>query len=166
MTIYEVEAFWLIKKEKTVRHTIKSGMVDIAVGTFQWRCVKKVFIVHLILDPQTNIFNDCIHCLYCFQSSQRPFLVDPSSRATEWLKVHLKQNRLEVINQQVRCLSVGQHLNCANNDLDRLEIINQQVKCLSVVQLLHCANNDLKRLEVINQHVRCLSVGQHLNCAT
>ncbi|KAK3801155.1 hypothetical protein RRG08_006872 [Elysia crispata] len=33
-------------------------------------------------------------------SSLRPFLVDPSSRATEWLKVHLKENRLEVINQQ------------------------------------------------------------------
>jgi dynein heavy chain 2 len=30
----------------------------------------------------------------------RPFLVDPSSRATEWLKTHLKENRLEVINQQ------------------------------------------------------------------
>ncbi|XP_055895255.1 cytoplasmic dynein 2 heavy chain 1-like isoform X1 [Biomphalaria glabrata] len=33
-------------------------------------------------------------------SSLRPFLIDPSSRATEWLKVHLKANRLEVINQQ------------------------------------------------------------------
>ena len=31
----------------------------------------------------------------------RPFLVDPSSRATEWLKAHLKDQRLEVINQQV-----------------------------------------------------------------
>ncbi|XP_076446844.1 LOW QUALITY PROTEIN: cytoplasmic dynein 2 heavy chain 1-like [Babylonia areolata] len=32
--------------------------------------------------------------------SLRPFLLDPSSRATEWLKVHMKDNRLEVINQQ------------------------------------------------------------------
>ena len=31
----------------------------------------------------------------------RPFLVDPSSRATEWLKAHLKDQRLEVVNQQV-----------------------------------------------------------------
>lgn len=31
-----------------------------------------------------------------------PFLIDPSQRATEWLKVHLKESRLEVINQQVR----------------------------------------------------------------
>ncbi|XP_052360063.1 cytoplasmic dynein 2 heavy chain 1 isoform X2 [Oncorhynchus keta] len=29
-----------------------------------------------------------------------PFLIDPSSRATEWLRTHLKQHRLEVINQQ------------------------------------------------------------------
>ncbi|XP_043547742.1 cytoplasmic dynein 2 heavy chain 1 isoform X2 [Chiloscyllium plagiosum] len=29
-----------------------------------------------------------------------PFLIDPSSRATEWLKSHLKEARLEVINQQ------------------------------------------------------------------
>ncbi|ESO93665.1 hypothetical protein LOTGIDRAFT_209197 [Lottia gigantea] len=33
-------------------------------------------------------------------SSLRPFLVDPSSRATEWLKNHLKDSRLEVVNQQ------------------------------------------------------------------
>ncbi|XP_026994578.2 cytoplasmic dynein 2 heavy chain 1 isoform X2 [Tachysurus fulvidraco] len=29
-----------------------------------------------------------------------PFLIDPSSRATEWLRTHLKAHRLEVINQQ------------------------------------------------------------------
>ncbi|KAM6946318.1 LOW QUALITY PROTEIN: cytoplasmic dynein 2 heavy chain 1 [Aplochiton taeniatus] len=29
-----------------------------------------------------------------------PFLIDPSSRATEWLRTHLKDQRLEVINQQ------------------------------------------------------------------
>ncbi|KAF7666054.1 hypothetical protein LDENG_00118150 [Lucifuga dentata] len=29
-----------------------------------------------------------------------PFLIDPSSRATEWLRTHLKEYRLEVINQQ------------------------------------------------------------------
>ncbi|XP_071483964.1 LOW QUALITY PROTEIN: cytoplasmic dynein 2 heavy chain 1-like [Diadema antillarum] len=34
------------------------------------------------------------------QTSLRPFLVDPSLRATEWLKTHLKEARLEVINQQ------------------------------------------------------------------
>nr|XP_026693267.1 cytoplasmic dynein 2 heavy chain 1-like isoform X1 [Ciona intestinalis] len=35
-----------------------------------------------------------------FKSGLRPFLVDPSSRATEWLKQHLKESRLEVVNQQ------------------------------------------------------------------
>lgn len=30
-----------------------------------------------------------------------PFLIDPSSRATEWLRTHLREHRLEVINQQV-----------------------------------------------------------------
>ncbi|XP_041658498.1 cytoplasmic dynein 2 heavy chain 1 isoform X2 [Cheilinus undulatus] len=29
-----------------------------------------------------------------------PFLIDPSSRATEWLRTHLSQHRLEVVNQQ------------------------------------------------------------------
>ncbi|XP_057206860.1 cytoplasmic dynein 2 heavy chain 1 isoform X3 [Triplophysa rosa] len=29
-----------------------------------------------------------------------PFLIDPSSRATEWLRTHLKEHRLEIINQQ------------------------------------------------------------------
>ncbi|XP_066286377.1 cytoplasmic dynein 2 heavy chain 1-like isoform X1 [Branchiostoma lanceolatum] len=33
-------------------------------------------------------------------SHLRPFLVDPSSRAADWLKVHLKEARLEVVNQQ------------------------------------------------------------------
>ncbi|XP_061575223.1 dynein cytoplasmic 2 heavy chain 1 isoform X3 [Cololabis saira] len=34
------------------------------------------------------------------QSVACPFLIDPSSRATEWLRTHLKEKRLEVINQQ------------------------------------------------------------------
>nr|CAB3240329.1 cytoplasmic dynein 2 heavy chain 1-like [Phallusia mammillata] len=40
------------------------------------------------------------NALIILQSSLKPFLVDPSSRATEWLKVHLKESRLEVVNQQ------------------------------------------------------------------
>lgn len=31
-------------------------------------------------------------------------MIDPSFRATEWLKTHLKESRLEVINQQVQYL--------------------------------------------------------------
>ena len=40
------------------------------------------------------------NALVILQGEQYPFLVDPSQRATEWLKVHLKESRLEVINQQ------------------------------------------------------------------
>ena len=40
------------------------------------------------------------NALVILQGQQCPFLVDPSQRATEWLKVHLKESRLEVINQQ------------------------------------------------------------------
>lgn len=40
------------------------------------------------------------NALVILQGQQCPFLVDPSQRATEWLKSHLKESRLEVINQQ------------------------------------------------------------------
>ncbi|XP_013869519.1 cytoplasmic dynein 2 heavy chain 1 [Austrofundulus limnaeus] len=40
------------------------------------------------------------NALVILQSVACPFLIDPSSRATEWLRTHLKEHRLEVINQQ------------------------------------------------------------------
>uniref|UniRef100_A0A8B9KYF0 Cytoplasmic dynein 2 heavy chain 1 n=1 Tax=Astyanax mexicanus TaxID=7994 RepID=A0A8B9KYF0_ASTMX len=40
------------------------------------------------------------NALVILQSVACPFLIDPSSRATEWLRIHLKEHRLEVINQQ------------------------------------------------------------------
>uniref|UniRef100_A0A8C5PP60 Cytoplasmic dynein 2 heavy chain 1 n=1 Tax=Leptobrachium leishanense TaxID=445787 RepID=A0A8C5PP60_9ANUR len=40
------------------------------------------------------------NALVILQSQVCPFLIDPSSQATEWLKCHLKESRLEVINQQ------------------------------------------------------------------
>ncbi|KAK3531386.1 hypothetical protein QTP70_018186, partial [Hemibagrus guttatus] len=40
------------------------------------------------------------NALVILQSVACPFLIDPSSRATEWLRTHLKVHRLEVINQQ------------------------------------------------------------------
>ncbi|KAM3616882.1 uncharacterized protein V6R79_025341 [Siganus canaliculatus] len=40
------------------------------------------------------------NALVILQSVACPFLIDPSSRATEWLRTHLKEQRLEVINQQ------------------------------------------------------------------
>ena len=40
------------------------------------------------------------NALMIVQGELVPFLIDPSQRATEWLKTHLKDARLEVINQQ------------------------------------------------------------------
>uniref|UniRef100_H2M4S9 Cytoplasmic dynein 2 heavy chain 1 n=1 Tax=Oryzias latipes TaxID=8090 RepID=H2M4S9_ORYLA len=40
------------------------------------------------------------NALVILQSVACPFLIDPSSRATEWLRTHLKEHKLEVINQQ------------------------------------------------------------------
>uniref|UniRef100_A0A8C5YQN7 Cytoplasmic dynein 2 heavy chain 1 n=1 Tax=Marmota marmota marmota TaxID=9994 RepID=A0A8C5YQN7_MARMA len=40
------------------------------------------------------------NALVILQSRVCPFLIDPSSQATEWLKTHLKDSHLEVINQQ------------------------------------------------------------------
>ncbi|XP_043928516.1 cytoplasmic dynein 2 heavy chain 1 isoform X1 [Protopterus annectens] len=40
------------------------------------------------------------NALVILQSRVCPFLIDPSSQATEWLRKHLKDSRLEVINQQ------------------------------------------------------------------
>lgn len=40
------------------------------------------------------------NAMVILQSEQCPFLIDPSQRATEWLKTHLKESRLELVNQQ------------------------------------------------------------------
>ncbi|XP_041850617.1 cytoplasmic dynein 2 heavy chain 1 [Melanotaenia boesemani] len=40
------------------------------------------------------------NALVILQSVACPFLIDPSSRATEWLSTHLKEHKLEIINQQ------------------------------------------------------------------
>ncbi|CAB3978327.1 cytoplasmic dynein 2 heavy chain 1-like [Paramuricea clavata] len=40
------------------------------------------------------------NAMVILKSQMTPFLIDPSSRATAWLKNHLKEQRLEVVNQQ------------------------------------------------------------------
>ncbi|XP_076054654.1 dynein cytoplasmic heavy chain beethoven [Oratosquilla oratoria] len=40
------------------------------------------------------------NALVILQSMRRPFLIDPSSRASEWLKEHLKESTVEVTTQQ------------------------------------------------------------------
>ena len=39
--------------------------------------------------------------IWFFKSLDSVLLVDPSSRATEWLKKHLVKQKVEVVNQQV-----------------------------------------------------------------
>ena len=39
------------------------------------------------------------NAMVILQGEQCPFLIDPSQRATEWLRTHLKESRLEVISQ-------------------------------------------------------------------
>jgi len=56
-----------------------------------------MFFIVILYDIYLLIVS--VMCVF-IQSTLRPFLIDPSSRATEWLKVHLKDKRLEVINQQ------------------------------------------------------------------
>lgn len=48
--------------------------------------------------PSDNLSME--NALVILQGQQCPLLIDPSQRATEWLKTHLKESRLEVINQQ------------------------------------------------------------------
>ena len=42
------------------------------------------------------------HLYYCFLSQcvQRPLLIDPSSRATEWLQQHMSNTTVETITQE------------------------------------------------------------------
>ena len=40
------------------------------------------------------------NAMVILRSQLCPFLIDPSSRATDWLKTHLKDRKVEVINQQ------------------------------------------------------------------
>ncbi|CAM4781010.1 unnamed protein product [Rotaria magnacalcarata] len=40
------------------------------------------------------------NAMVILRSQLCPFLVDPSSRATDWLKTHLKDKKIEVVNQQ------------------------------------------------------------------
>ncbi|KAK7489861.1 hypothetical protein BaRGS_00018883, partial [Batillaria attramentaria] len=84
------------------RDRIKSWMDTVGIGHFDLRRFLSTESEQLTWKgeglPSDELSME--NALVILQSSLRPFLVDPSSRATEWLKVHLKENRLEVINQQ------------------------------------------------------------------
>uniref|UniRef100_A0A8C5EPV0 Cytoplasmic dynein 2 heavy chain 1 n=1 Tax=Gouania willdenowi TaxID=441366 RepID=A0A8C5EPV0_GOUWI len=70
------------------------------------------------------------NALVILQSVACPFLIDPSSRATEWLCTHLKQHRLEVINQQTLATAQGNILE--NREL--IDSLNQTKGSSALIQ--------------------------------
>uniref|UniRef100_A0A4W3JIK2 Dynein cytoplasmic 2 heavy chain 1 n=1 Tax=Callorhinchus milii TaxID=7868 RepID=A0A4W3JIK2_CALMI len=70
------------------------------------------------------------NALVILQSRVCPFLIDPTSRATEWLKTHLKDARLEVVNQQTLATSQGNILE--NKEL--IESLNQTKASSALIQ--------------------------------
>uniref|UniRef100_A0A8C7E017 Dynein cytoplasmic 2 heavy chain 1 n=1 Tax=Oncorhynchus kisutch TaxID=8019 RepID=A0A8C7E017_ONCKI len=70
------------------------------------------------------------NALVILQSVACPFLIDPSSRATEWLRTHLKQHRLEVINQQTLATAQGNILE--NKEL--IDSLNQTKSSSALIQ--------------------------------
>uniref|UniRef100_A0A8C9YLX3 Dynein cytoplasmic 2 heavy chain 1 n=1 Tax=Sander lucioperca TaxID=283035 RepID=A0A8C9YLX3_SANLU len=70
------------------------------------------------------------NALVILQSVSCPFLIDPSSRATEWLRTHLQQHRLEVINQQTLATAQGNILE--NREL--IESLNQTKASSALIQ--------------------------------
>jgi dynein heavy chain 2 len=57
------------------------------------------FVSHLQGLPADSLSVE--NAIAIFETSQPPLLIDPSSTATEWIKCHLKQGRVEAVNQQV-----------------------------------------------------------------
>ncbi|KAK6172722.1 hypothetical protein SNE40_016326 [Patella caerulea] len=88
--------------EDVRRQTIKNWMDSLGVTKFDMRRFLSTESEQLIWKGEGLPSDDLSmeNALVILQSSLRPFLVDPSSRATDWLKNHLKESRLEVVNQQ------------------------------------------------------------------
>ncbi|OWF37256.1 Cytoplasmic dynein 2 heavy chain 1 [Mizuhopecten yessoensis] len=88
--------------EDVRRNCINTWLESMGVSRFDFRRFLSTESEQLIWKSE-GLPSDTLsmeNALVILQSALRPFLVDPSSRATEWLKTHLKENRLEVINQQ------------------------------------------------------------------
>uniref|UniRef100_A0A665UBA6 Dynein cytoplasmic 2 heavy chain 1 n=1 Tax=Echeneis naucrates TaxID=173247 RepID=A0A665UBA6_ECHNA len=70
------------------------------------------------------------NALIILQSVACPFLIDPSSRATEWLCTHLKHHKLEVVNQQTLATAQGNILE--NREL--IDSLNQTKASSALIQ--------------------------------
>ncbi|KAM9317805.1 cytoplasmic dynein 2 heavy chain 1 [Pholidichthys leucotaenia] len=84
------------------RHCLETWMTQSGLQKFDLRSFLCSESEQLIWKSQGLPSDDLSmeNALVILQSVACPFLIDPSSRATEWLRTHLKQHRLEVINQQ------------------------------------------------------------------
>uniref|UniRef100_A0AAR2JK60 Cytoplasmic dynein 2 heavy chain 1 n=1 Tax=Pygocentrus nattereri TaxID=42514 RepID=A0AAR2JK60_PYGNA len=80
------------------------------------------------------------NALVILQSVACPFLIDPSSRATEWLRTHLKEHRLEVVNQQTLATAQG-------NILENKELIESLNQTKASSALIHDSLSESHRLQ-------------------
>ncbi|MXQ96699.1 hypothetical protein E5288_WYG013272 [Bos mutus] len=85
-------------KEKFQSRTSEAAKLEAEVSKAQ-ETIKAAEVLINQLDREHRRWNAQIIGLKSW-SRVCPFLIDPSSQATEWLKTHLKDSRLEVINQQ------------------------------------------------------------------
>ena len=88
--------------EDVRRKMLKDWMTKIEVNDFNLRKFLSSESEQLVWKSEGLPSDDLSmeNAMVILQSEQCPFLVDPSQRATEWLKIHLKDSRLEVVNQQ------------------------------------------------------------------
>ncbi|XP_029699181.1 cytoplasmic dynein 2 heavy chain 1 isoform X3 [Takifugu rubripes] len=84
------------------RHCLEAWTAQSGLQKFDLRSFLSTESEQLIWKSQGLPSDDLSmeNALIILQSVGYPFLIDPSSRATEWLCTHLQQHRLEVISQQ------------------------------------------------------------------
>ncbi|XP_075448514.1 cytoplasmic dynein 2 heavy chain 1 isoform X2 [Ascaphus truei] len=84
------------------KDSLDQWMKSIGLETFDLRRFLSTESEHLIWKSEGLPSDELSieNALVILQSQVCPFLIDPSLQATEWLKTHLRESRLEVINQQ------------------------------------------------------------------
>uniref|UniRef100_A0A7N6AJF6 Cytoplasmic dynein 2 heavy chain 1 n=1 Tax=Anabas testudineus TaxID=64144 RepID=A0A7N6AJF6_ANATE len=114
------------------RHCLETWMAQSGLQKFDLRSFLCSESEQLIWKSQGLPSDDLSmeNALVILQSVACPFLIDPSSRATEWLCTHLKQHRLEVINQQTLATAQGNILE--NREL--IDSLNQTKASSALIQ--------------------------------
>uniref|UniRef100_A0A8C4HES0 Cytoplasmic dynein 2 heavy chain 1 n=1 Tax=Dicentrarchus labrax TaxID=13489 RepID=A0A8C4HES0_DICLA len=114
------------------RHCLETWMAQSGLQKFDLRSFLCSESEQLVWKSQGLPSDDLSmeNALVILQSVACPFLIDPSSRATEWLCTHLKQHRLEVINQQTLATAQGNILE--NREL--IDSLNQTKASSALIQ--------------------------------